>query len=504
MPEKKYITINGVMKKNPAYVDPNNPSIPVATAISAPNVPLAIVSSLNDTEIAQEVQASQGITVPTAPSTNDTIDMLQDDEMLANYKSRIPLEGGEIIEKLGKLFEKYETPLGMINKLMMLTEYKLDFIIDDSGSMSLPTDVSVLDATEPVKTLIANRLNRTPKQTDKMSRLEEAEDRLHIMLDILAYIPIEHIQIRFLNASAALTLERSGKTPDEFQNYAHQTIRERFSKLKANGSTPVQAALNTGFNYSGKWSHYLFNDGEPNEGGKLIRDQICARENPENHPLTLISCTNRDEETAWMKQVDAEAKYVAEIDDFNDEKNEIAKKQGPAFPYTRGLWILCQLVSSINPFDLDALDENLPLTRYTMSNILGRQLNPVEYQYYFERNPNAALYVREYARFLNEEIFAQEIIPSEEQRQREQRTGYKDGERPTNALLINISSQLNPITAIAQQRFAEQNPAEHYSEQPANKNPSNLLNNSIFPAVPAPKETSIDSVFKKFGSMSNT
>ena len=198
---------------------------------------------------------------------------------------------------------------------------------------------------------------------------------------------MEHMQLRFLNDQRVTVLDRTGKTPAEFEAFAHKEIRSRFAALRL-GTTPVAAPLQTGFNYPGKWSHYLFNDGVPNEGGAPISQLIINRSNPVNHDLTLISCTNEDTETAWMKAVDGKAAFVAEVDDFLDEKDEVVKKQGEAFPYSRGLWILSQLVASINPFDLDALDENLPFTKFTLDNILGRQLNPNEYELCTRQNFN--------------------------------------------------------------------------------------------------------------------
>ena len=448
MPQK-YITVNGVMQRNPAYVAPGKASVPASPA-------LAIVSSLDDVMAASEVQsAATGVAVPMAESTAAAVEMLQDDELLRQYKSRTALEGGVILEELGRKFEQFEVPLGMVNKLLMLPDFKLDFLIDDSGSMSNPTDVDAADANEPMKTVIRALLKREPRAGEKMTRLQEAEDRLHTMIGFLAYIPVAYMQLRFLNDRRILVLDRSGKTPEEFEADAHKKIREHFNSLRL-GSTPVLRALQTGFEQPGRWSHYFFNDGTPDEGGPAIVKQIIERKNPENHCLTLISCTNNDADTAWMKAVDqAEGtKYVAEIDDYADEKEEVSRKQGAAFPFSRGLWLLNHLAASFNPFDLDALDENLPLTRTTLSNILGRQLSPKEYHYYFEKNPNAALYVGEYVRFLNEPLFARQIIPSAVQAQRELTAGYVETMRPERPL-PDISRSLDPITAIAQAIFSE-------------------------------------------------
>ncbi|RUR05285.1 hypothetical protein [Legionella sp. km772] len=497
MSEPKYITINGVMKKKPNYVPPGGTEIPHATPVNASNAPLAVVSSMADID---HVQETLGPPLPLSASTANTIEMLQDDYMLQKYKSRTPLDGGELLDQVGERFAKYEVPLGMLNKLMMLSEYKLDFLIDDSGSMSAPTDVDALDATEPVKTLISNRLGRPPRPGEKMTRIQEAEDRLHVMMSFLAYMPIEHIQLRFLNkhvnGAKPFILIRDGKTPEEFEEYAHQEIRNQFASLRLAG-TPVEKPLLDGFAQEGKWAHYLFNDGEPNEGGARIAKLIANRPHPENHPLTLISCTNEDNETKWMKEVDAQAKYVAEVDDFSDEKFEVERKQGSALPYTRGLWLLCQLVAAINPFDLDALDENLPLTKFTLDNILGRKLSPTEYQYYFEKNPNAALYVNEYSRFLNEELLAREIISSTVQDAREKNAGYISGERPEKPL-ANINSQLAPITAVAQRAFSAQYPTTTVDDVTKQLSAVSIAPNAAF-MPPAPTSAAEPTQAKEHG-----
>jgi hypothetical protein len=459
--EPKYITVNGVMKKNPKYVAENTRSAVSASTSDTTNLPLAVVSSPSDIEIAQQIQEHfNKYSVPMASSTESSMDLLQDQEMLQKFQYSTPPSNDSILDKLGEIFSKYDTPFGLINKLLMLTEYKLDFIIDDSGSMiNNYTDVDALEASEPTRTAIKNRLGRIPSPGEKMNRIEEAEDRLHILIDILAYIPIDHIQIRFLNSPTVLVLDRRNKTPEQYQAYAHQAIRTQFSMLNFKG-TPVSNALKIGFDYPGKWSHYLFNDGEPNEGGKAIAYQIKNRNNPQLHPLTLISCTNNDKDTEWMKHVDADASFVAEVDDYYDERDEVVKNQGAGFPYSRGVWFLCNLTAAINPFDLDCLDEDLPFTKFALENILGRKLNPNEYQYYFERNPNSVLYVAEYSRFLTEECFSRHIISEAEQNRREGTAGYINGERPRGRPLANITPQIAEITYGAMQQFAAQYSAD--------------------------------------------
>ena len=119
--------------------------------------------------------------------------------------------------------------------------------------------------------------------------------------------------------------------------------------------------------------------------------------------------------------------------DYQDEKEEVLGDQGSGFPYTRGFWMISQLVAAINPDDLDAIDESLPFTKSTLDNLLGRTHTPQEYQFYFERNPHAPLYVDLYPRFLNEACFARALVPLQAQRQRETGAGYVNGKPPTSS-----------------------------------------------------------------------
>jgi len=78
------------------------------------------------------------------------------------------------------------------------------------------------------------------------------------------------------------------------------------------------------------------------------------------------------------------APYCSESDDFDDEYREVVTDQGQALPYTRGFWLICQLVAAMNPDDLDAMDESVPFTKATLDNLLGIQHNEESYKHYFD------------------------------------------------------------------------------------------------------------------------
>lgn len=466
---KKYIFVNGILKKNPEYVEPVASSqtyIPVAQPVTQRYIdaqPIAIISSPQDIESITEITHQP---MQMSASTAQALENLQYTEIDNPNESSI--------DSLGALFTQYDIPLGLLYKLNLLKEYGLDFIIDDSASMTSPSNVHVHEASESMRPIIQNRLRRATRPTDKMNRLEEAENRLHVLIDILSLVSMPHIQIRFLNSPSVITLKQNNMPANEFKQMAHQQIRAQFSSLNLSG-TPVQKALEKGFQLQGRWCHYLMNDGAPNEGSTVITQLITNRRDPQDHPLTLLSCSDNERDTAWMKAVDEQAPYVAEVDDYDDEKTEVLSKQGSAFPYTKGLWLLSQLVAAISPHDLDALDENIPFTKYTFDELLGRIHSPQEYQYYFVHNPNAFLYEAEYARFLTEPVVATQIISRQEQLRRENTNGYQNGLRP-NIAFGNIAPRLEPITQQAMQSV-------NYHYQP-NASTASGHSHGFFPPAP--------------------
>jgi len=279
---KKYVKINGVMKLNPEYQrwkDAQSGGGPPSTPAS-PEA-LSVVSNMDDHA---QLNSDLGQDVPLAESTNATIEMMQEPE--------ICLEAGmsadEMVDKLGSILAKYEVPLGLSNKLLMLTEFQsLDFIIDDSGSMQCTSDT-----VDPVT-----------KQPN--TRWKEAQSRLKDMLEVLAYVPFNQIKIEFLNRRTQVILTRQGRDPQSFLAEAHRQIDQAFS-AGPSGTTPalekLQESILAGQGKS--IARYFFGDGMPN-GGDFAQKEIIKilthRQNPAGNPITFISCTNEDSQVEWMK-----------------------------------------------------------------------------------------------------------------------------------------------------------------------------------------------------------
>lgn len=410
MDTRKYIFENGMMKLNPNYRAPGNQSQP--STVAAPDKALAIVSSTQDIMDATNAQLSAtGKPMQLSPATTASMEIMQDGRYLEQFHAPQKVDGGQLLDGLSNIFARYEVPIGLINKLLALSEYKLNFIVDDSGSMSMNSDAPLAQASDFMRQKCDPQGKRVNSFNNKMTRWEEAEDRIHVMIDMLAFIPTDNITITFLNRNNRIVLDHKGKSTQQFAQDAHYQVSNAFAKEPSN-QTPIYRKLSESFSQAtGSTMHYLFTDGVPNDRSvEDVKQLVLTRRNPQLNPLTFMSCTNDDSEAEWMKEIEETAPYTAELDDFESEKKEVLNDQGPGFPFSRGFWLLCQLVAAINPHDLDALDESVPFTKQTMDNLLGRRLTAEEFQYYFRNNPNAQKYSHLYNEFAREDLMAHQIL----------------------------------------------------------------------------------------------
>jgi len=274
-----------------------------------------------------------------------------------------------MVDELGAILNKYEVPIGLMNKLMMLSEYQvLEFMIDDSGSMTLTSDT-------------------TDKFGRPQTRWAEAHNRLKEMMEVLAYVPFNQIEIVFLNRPDRVSLTRQGRDPKSFLLDAYQKIDAAFAR-SASGTTPAMEKIRNSLQANPNMSiaRWFFGDGVPNGGvmaQKEITRMLVQRPNPEGNPMTFISCTNEDDQVEWMKDAEEVAPYCSESDDFADEAREVLRDQGMALPFSKGFHLIGQLVAAMNPDDLDAMDESVPFTKSVLDNLLGVQHNEESYRHYF-------------------------------------------------------------------------------------------------------------------------
>jgi hypothetical protein len=399
----KYVKIkNGVLKLNPDYMkwktaQKNGP----ATTTCFPDTALAVVTNMDDHALLNEAVVATGSPeIPLAQSIDATIEMMQEPDIC----DAAGMTADSMVDELGTVMEKYEAPIGFMNKLMMLSEFDcLEFIIDDNSTMKHATSnvngpggksngvfqgaqtglKGMIDVVNPLHPLgLTGKLSNT--------RWEEAQIRLKEIMEILAYVPFAQIEINFLNRGpdGTVLLTRNGRDPSTFLAAAYEQIDLQFAQGPKGGTRPVLEALQDSFTRGqGKSiARYFFGDGLPDGGihAQLeITKMLCARHNPEGNPVTFLSCTNDHSAVEWMKDAEKVASFCSVDDDFLDEAAKVLKDQGTALPFTKGFHLICQLVAAMNPDDLDIMDEGVPFTKTTLDNLLGIQHNEESYHHYF-------------------------------------------------------------------------------------------------------------------------
>lgn len=291
-------------------------------------------------------------------------------------------------ERLMALFQRYEIPIGLLGGLNQLSECaRLLFILDDSGSMEQTTSLTTLKYRSAF-------MQRLPIVRAYQRRWDEVEDRLHLMLEILLEVKTGGpLEFRFLNHKAeSMCIHHDDKHDAES---VHAGLHDLFLRVRPSGPTPIFEALalafhEASFSSTGPHMIYLFTDGCPTDASTFsVRALICERASPRNSPLVLLSCTDHDADVRWMKDVDESAAFVAELDDFETERQEILRAQGPAIPYNHGWWVMCSLIAPLFAEILDKLDEpGKTLSREELSALLGRQVSPSDYaQLYLKQKP---------------------------------------------------------------------------------------------------------------------
>jgi hypothetical protein len=366
MTVKPYKTENGIRKYNrQAYV-------PTATAVAVPftnaSTALAVVSAPqpDDEEIVVTPMYEAAVTQYHETVEPEIFVGIDDGD---DQPASAPADGG--LEELNTVMAKYEVPAGMLSKLLELSRFAAaEIIVDDSGSMRLPTDA------------------KGPRG-EPLTRWWEAKWRISQMIELMAYVISPPITICFLNRADVLHVARNaGESPSAYIDRAESALNAAFNVPPA-GRTPALEAIDASLRrHPGQAVlRYFLGDGVPNGGDyacRQIESMLINRPSPECSPFTFMSCTGNDDDVEWMKECEEKAPYCSEFDDYGDESREILKDQGKAFPYSFGLHLVAQIVAAFNPSDLDAMDESVPFTRQTLSNLMGYQSSSMEYRYYFD------------------------------------------------------------------------------------------------------------------------
>lgn len=310
---------------------------------------ITIVSSVNDTfEAKNAFQIMLGRPMELSDATISSLDIIQDSRFTDEFNTKVA--PGEIVDRLTESFADYQIPLGLINKLLQLSEFHIQIIISDDDSMQ--------------------------------TQWNTLENRMHQLVNLLTYVTAESITIEFLNRKEKLILNHTGETLEQYKRDAHAKIVNLFA-IKPAGPVPLFAKMKE-LNGGENTARYFYLNATPTD---LPTDTTLAmllqnRKSPESNPMTWINCN--DEVSDWSFGMDAS--FTKAIQPYEIMKKEVLRTQGPGFPFNHGIWLVCQLVAAMNPKEL-SFSPGAPYPQKTLDNFLGRKLTKEEYRYYFDAHP---------------------------------------------------------------------------------------------------------------------
>ena len=103
-------------------------------------------------------------------------------------------------------------------------------------------------------------------------------------------------------------MTRQGRTPQQFTEAAYREIDAVFARGPS-GTTPALEKLKESFlrGQGVNIARYFFGDGLPNGGQRAVDEIVLLirnRPDPEQNPMTFLSCTDEDEAVEWMKDAE--------------------------------------------------------------------------------------------------------------------------------------------------------------------------------------------------------
>lgn len=245
------------------------------------------------------------------------------------------------LQKLQAVLNRFEISIAEANELVVLEDYEMCIIADDSGSMQRPA--------APANT-------RTIGQESR-SRWDELKETVSEMVEIAACFDKSGIDVFFLNRQPLPAVKSAAD--------------QRFINVFAappSGTTPLTETLEkVAQKMSGERPVLLFilTDGEPN-GGKwpLIRmlQSLTDGSGSTKLRIQIMACTSEEDEIGWLNEVDSQLKQVDVTDDYYSEKQEVLRA-GIVQKFTRGDWCLKAMIGPISK-KFDAWDERMGRGKY--------------------------------------------------------------------------------------------------------------------------------------------
>mmetsp|Transcript_77029 Transcript_77029/g.160289 ORF Transcript_77029/g.160289 Transcript_77029/m.160289 type:complete len:259 (+) Transcript_77029:128-904(+) len=240
---------------------------------------------------------------------------------------------GPDLARLQKVLDQFEITIAEANDLVVLMDYNIMIIADDSGSMTL--------SAEPAE----------ERQLGKpsLTRWAELQNTLSAVIDVAACFDPQGVDVHFLN-----------RTPVRgVQNQSDTRLKQAFQTPPA-GATPLTQMLQRVAKESKLEKGMLllvFTDGEPSGGREDFRNALKQLVKQHNVRVQIMACTADENVVAWLSEVDEEFAEVDVTDDYYSERKEVLRA-GLAPRFTRGDWCMKAMLGPVSR-KYDLWDERL-------------------------------------------------------------------------------------------------------------------------------------------------
>jgi len=237
------------------------------------------------------------------------------------------------LQKLQKVLDRFGVTLAEANDLVVLQDYEIAVIADDSASMNKESDPEGL----------------RQKGEKKRTRWHELQESIAEIVDIASCFHPEGTNVFFLNRTPVLGVKDSQQ----------RSFTEAFARGAA-GGTPLTQALEklmATLDSERKSLVFILTDGEPDGGSDRFMEKVSEVVASGKVFIQIMACTPDAEEIGWLSMMDHKLKGVDVTDDYTSEKYEVIKA-GVAPTFGRADWIMKAMLGPVSS-KYDDWDEKL-------------------------------------------------------------------------------------------------------------------------------------------------
>jgi len=242
----------------------------------------------------------------------------------AGVPAPAPRMAGQVsMSKLESVLQRFEITIAQANDLVVLSDYEIVVIADDSGSMlnaAVPPNMRVLG--QPVRT-----------------RWDEMRETIAEVVEIASCFDETGIDIHFLNRGPITNIKSN-------QDESFKKAFEDGPK----GRTPLTETLqrlNKSVQHERKVLLFIFTDGEPNDGKEPFKRAIREILSGRKVRIQIMACTAEDDEIGWLNGLDAELAELDLTDDYYAEREQVLSL-GLAPKFTRGDWCMKAMLGPVS------------------------------------------------------------------------------------------------------------------------------------------------------------